>query len=75
MNLGDYDQSSPLHYAAKANQLEAARYLLENAKVSVNKRDRWAATALDYSVNNTGMASLLRAFGGVKSKSIPYSNP
>lgn len=43
----NYDQRTPLHLAAAENQLNAARYLLEEGQVDVDAADRWGNTPLD----------------------------
>jgi len=37
---GDYDKRTPLHLAASENQLEAMRFLIDEAKVAVSPLDR-----------------------------------
>ena len=51
-NFGDYDYRSPLYFAVRMNQYEAAKYLLSQG-VNANNIDRWGGTALNY-VSDTG---------------------
>lgn len=64
-DLADYDKRTPLHYAVRANQVLAVRYLIEIG-VDVNRKDRWQATPLDYAKAGTEIEDLLLSSGSVR---------
>lgn len=47
MNIGDYDNRTPLHIACGGNKLEIVEFLLTVAKVNPSPKDRWGATPLN----------------------------
>lgn len=52
LNLGDYDNRTPLHVACGAAKFEVVRFLLEVARVNPNPVDRWGATPLNDAFNH-----------------------
>lgn len=46
LNLGDYDNRTPLHVACGAGDYEVVEFLVNVAGVNVSPVDRWGATPL-----------------------------
>lgn len=46
MNLGDYDNRTPLHVSTGAGHIHIVKYLIEEAHVIISPVDRWGATPL-----------------------------
>ena len=70
MQQGDYDARTALHLAASEGKLEAATFLLNEAKVDPNPLDRFLSTPLDDAVRHGRRAieSLIREHGGLSGK-------
>ncbi|TNV87923.1 hypothetical protein FGO68_gene15699 [Halteria grandinella] len=64
LNYGDYDRCTPLYFAVRGQQLDVVKYLLETAKVDVNKRDRWGGAPIDYTARGSAMEAILIQYGG-----------
>jgi ankyrin repeat protein len=47
LNIGDYDNRTPIHVAVATGRLKAVKYLIEEAGVVVNPVDRWFSTPLN----------------------------
>ena len=47
LNIGDYDNRTPIHVAVATGRLNTVRYLIEEAKVVVSPVDRWFSTPLN----------------------------
>ncbi|CAB3382243.1 Hypothetical predicted protein [Cloeon dipterum] len=60
-----YDRETPLHHACYCNNLDTARFLLENGLVDVNAKTKRGLTALDIAWRklNTDLKTLLLRFG------------
>lgn len=70
---GDYDRSTPLHYAVRASQIEVVKYLLDSSIVFVNPLDRWGCTPLDYVSFNSTLEAYLLTKGGRRTLTTPLS--
>lgn len=46
LNIGDYDNRTPLHVSCGAGHYEIVKYLVEEVGVDVSPVDRWGATPL-----------------------------
>ncbi|CAB3388779.1 Hypothetical predicted protein [Cloeon dipterum] len=59
-----YDRETPLHHACYCNNLDTARFLLENGLVDVNAKTKRGLTALDiaWRKHNTDLKTLLLRF-------------
>lgn len=65
LNLGDYDNRTPLHLAAAEGKLEVVKFLVENG-ANVNTVDRWNSTPLNEAekYNHKEVSEYLTSKGG-----------
>lgn len=47
LNCADYDKKTALHQTCSASQIDCFKFLVEDAKVALEPRDRWGMTPLD----------------------------
>ncbi|TNV87779.1 hypothetical protein FGO68_gene3038 [Halteria grandinella] len=64
LNYGDYDHCTPLYFAVRGQQLEVVKYLIDTARVEVNKKDRWGAAPIDYTARGSQIEEILLNNGG-----------
>lgn len=50
-NQSDYDGRTPLHIAVSENREDIVKFLINIAKVNINKKDRWGRIAKDETNN------------------------
>lgn len=47
LNIGDYDNRTPIHVAVATGRLKAVKYLVEEAGVIISPVDRWGSTPMN----------------------------
>ena len=47
LNCADYDKKTALHRACAESKMDCFKFLVEEAKVALEPRDRWGMTPLD----------------------------
>ena len=62
MNIGDYNDRTPLHLAAAEGHKNCVKFLLKTCHVAFDAKDRWGQTALSEAIyfKHDGIAKLLR---------------
>jgi hypothetical protein len=72
LNIGDYDNRTPIHVAVATGRIKAVKYLIEEAGVIVNPIDRWYSTPLNDAEQFPLIFKYLLTKGAFIGKKWPY---
>ena len=64
MNMGDYDNRTPLHLACCEGYIGCIKFLIDVCKVDLNVKDRWGSTPLEEAkkTNNMRVVAILKKY-------------
>lgn len=63
LNIGDYDNRTPIHVAVATGRIKAVKYLIEEAGVNVSPIDRWYSTPMNDALQFPSIFKYLQSKG------------
>jgi ankyrin repeat protein len=72
LNIGDYDNRTPIHVAVATGRIKAVKYLIEEAGVIVSPVDRWHSTPMNDAEQFPPIFKYLQTKGAFIGKKWPY---